>query len=34
MADVALAFICGVCCGAIVGLYVIVCIDHLKEDHK
>lgn len=34
MVDVALAFICGVCCGAMIGLYVIVCVDRLKEDHK
>lgn len=34
MVDIALAFICGVCCGAIIGLYVIVCVDRLKEDHK
>lgn len=34
MVDIALAFICGVCSGAMIGLYVIVCVDRLKEDHK
>ena len=32
MTDVILAFVVGVCCGAVIGLYVITCIDHLKED--
>lgn len=34
MIDIFLAFIGGVCCGGLVGLYVIVCVDHLKGGDK